>query len=480
VGPSLAGVAATASRSDHAHPWQTLAAISILQALASVSFTEGTLVHVTTLGAIWQLRQSALTVDNITVVTALGKAGFQWIRIDTQNLVWAARTAWFVDPQNSSGTASDEGTGADITHPLRSYSELARRLFNADLRQNVAVTVMSSRVTTDLPIFSCTPAAGFVLTFSGTLTALYSGTITTFTAGAAAPVADDGDTMADTGIPVSFTASGMLANAILFKRTNSTAAYWWAAKDLGTKTLRISRPTNAATTAAVVLATNDTYTAYTMPTIGAIRFTRLQSSLAVVVQFCEDVASTSGTGPVVALMKYMHCWHSASNFFTGAMFGNPAFSGSSKTIRGLAPATTTQFAFGLVKATLTLVNRGFQWSGRVTIQGGKINSNGDGFLTFVDDVAIYDTTGVALIADYWSFILFQNGALAGKTNSGATVVHANKWSQIAFLVASLSVAGTFTNATPYAVGATAFTPAAIDAGTANQLATKGNGIYPTD
>jgi hypothetical protein len=47
-------------------------------------------------------------------------------------------------------------------------------------------------------------------------------------------------------------------------------------------------------------------------------------------------------------------------------------------------------------------------------------------------------------------------------------------------VASLSVAGTFTNATPYAVGATAFTPAAIDAGTANQLATKGNGIYPTD
>jgi len=99
---------------------------------------------------------------------------------------------------------------------------------------------------------------------------IYSGTLTSApTLPADVPTADDFQ-LVDTGIPVSWTASGMLAPGVVFKRTNGAARYWWPLKDLGAKTLRVTSPMSNLAANSVwnggALANGDAYSAYQLPT----------------------------------------------------------------------------------------------------------------------------------------------------------------------------------------------------------------------
>ena len=85
---------------------------------------QGSLIYVETVGAYFKLtNSSSFTVDNLTVVDALGlSSGWQWIRINQHNQKWEAQTTWFIDPQNAYGTSHDENDGLTSATALRSYA----------------------------------------------------------------------------------------------------------------------------------------------------------------------------------------------------------------------------------------------------------------------------------------------------------------------------------------------------------------------
>lgn len=82
-----------------------------------------------------------------------------------------AQAAWFIDPQNVSGNASDANSGADAAHPIVSWAELRSRIGpRPTYYHNVTFTYLSAWPTTDRPVTSFDVAAGFTATIVGTVT----------------------------------------------------------------------------------------------------------------------------------------------------------------------------------------------------------------------------------------------------------------------------------------------------------------------
>src|SRR5271154_4177598 len=113
----------------------TISFLASLSAPLALGYNDGSLAWVASVGDFFVNKASALPVDNITVVTNAGRAGYQWVRLGITNRNWAAQSTWVIDPQNSTGLASDQNTGIDATHPLLTYSEHARRLAGAYIQQ---------------------------------------------------------------------------------------------------------------------------------------------------------------------------------------------------------------------------------------------------------------------------------------------------------------------------------------------------------
>lgn len=241
-----------------------------LSGIASGKYSVPALAWVVTVGAFFELQQSALSVDNLTVVTASGKAGYQWLRVNLQNRFWTSKNTYFIDGANSTGTASDENLGTTSGAALKTFGELARRLFSPETTLTLTVNVLSD--STDAANFS----AIYNMTIVGTPTVIYTGTITSWTAQALGPAADDNQ-LVDSGIPVSYTASGLLAAGVIFQDAARGAA-WWGAKDLGSKTLRSTVPCDSTANTLLTPVAGDTYTASTLPKIGTLGFNGSVSS----------------------------------------------------------------------------------------------------------------------------------------------------------------------------------------------------------
>ncbi len=52
----------------------------------------------------------------------------QFVRLLIPSRKWLDQATWYIDEANATGLASDENTGADATHPLRTGDEFERRL----------------------------------------------------------------------------------------------------------------------------------------------------------------------------------------------------------------------------------------------------------------------------------------------------------------------------------------------------------------
>jgi hypothetical protein len=99
---------------------------------------------VATFGAAFALQPAGPAVDNATVIAA--SDGRVWLRGATL-IAPAARTqlAWSVDPQNSTGTASDENPGTTLL-PLLTKAEIVRRWGGTSVTLdgvNVTITMLS-------------------------------------------------------------------------------------------------------------------------------------------------------------------------------------------------------------------------------------------------------------------------------------------------------------------------------------------------
>ncbi|RPJ39789.1 MAG: hypothetical protein EHM35_01395, partial [Planctomycetaceae bacterium] len=185
---------------------------------------------------------------------------------------------WFVDPVNGSDAITNAGTtSATALRSLNGAGGLKERWWGAEITQNTTVTILGNLSSTDTGSWSFTIKPGAIVTFIGSLGAttgfggaavdntLYTGTVTGFVGMANAPTADDIE-LTDSAIPVSYTASGLLASGVLFRRNSGGAVvHWYALKDLASKTIRITSPfANTGQNNYQTLTNGDGYSAYAM------------------------------------------------------------------------------------------------------------------------------------------------------------------------------------------------------------------------
>lgn len=82
-----------------------------------------------------------------------------------------AQTAWFFDPLNVSGNASNENSGADAAHPIVSWSAYRSRVGpRPTYYHNVTFTYLSPWPTTDRPVTSFQIMGGALVFLEGTVT----------------------------------------------------------------------------------------------------------------------------------------------------------------------------------------------------------------------------------------------------------------------------------------------------------------------
>jgi hypothetical protein len=388
----------------------------------------------------------------------------------------------------NTATGSD-GNPCTVALPCQTLTAVAAKLAWVQISTPITIAYAGTAVAGDTPVFT------FVLSYAisygatgvfpvqiiGTPTVLYTGSVTTSTPITAGATTTDNE-IADTAIPTSYTASGLLAKGVIFKRTSSTALYWFAAKDLGTKTLRISQPNNGLGFTDSNLAVNDTYTASSLPTVNQLTFATLNQPYSVNIQLISLATSfyTTNEGQVL----YLNDW-----FPNGATFGgdvtyfNCAVSGGSNMYGANGHITTGAWADGLMIGTgnssfaLFTVSNYFLEQ-RVTFQGVKFQVQ-QSSVYIANDLVFNDTTstsgGIQLINNasaQW------NGTFQGSNNAGLARAASN--SVLSITTTTPFVAGSSTDTTTpiKSVGTSSTNVAGYTAGN-TVLNTSGNGIYKT-
>ena len=285
-----------------------------LASVAAAALPADTLAYVVSVGDFFRLQQASLTTTTTTVITASGKAGYQWVRIFTPNQVWQARTAWFVDEQNSSGLANDENDGATNTTPLRTAAEMSYRVNGASYSSAMTITIMSDLASTEKPYMNVQTVGTGSIVMIGTPTTIYTGTVSSYTAQSTSAATDDNE-LVDSTIPTSFTASGLTAAGLIYSDGTS---WWWPMKDLGSKTLRVSVPANTAGTVAGT--PSGTYTVQQLPKIYGFRWAD-RGILRVFYRLVNESTTASAPGPPVS-QRWDRCAFSTNVVVVGGIFLN--------------------------------------------------------------------------------------------------------------------------------------------------------------
>ena len=170
-----------------------------------------------------------------------GADGAQWLSLDTVNQQALSKGFWSID--EAAGQDENDGWGATEAaadaHPLKTMAELNRRIFGA----NYAGTVVFHQLSTITTLTTLTNAKtrdgnGFII-WKGKKTVIFTGNIGVFTA--ANPAGAAGTQITIPGLPVSFTASGLVG--FMIESTNE-ARLAWIQKDMGAKTARITVPSD--------------------------------------------------------------------------------------------------------------------------------------------------------------------------------------------------------------------------------------------
>ena len=158
----------------------------------------------------------------------------------------AASTAFFIDPQNVSGVASNGNSGTTAnnvpagTGPLRTYARLAQMWGTTSpyITQNTTITFLSSHVDNSDPV-SLTPVLNNVtMTVTGTVTIAHSGVFGTVTPkNRATPQLLN----ANLGTPVP------PLNSLLLRNTTRANSLAWVHANLGGNVAELSQPLSPTT-----------------------------------------------------------------------------------------------------------------------------------------------------------------------------------------------------------------------------------------
>lgn len=142
---------------------RTLAAVASLQELQSIDTTileDGAVVAVPAITATYMLlKQSTAAPDGANIVAPLQSSG-RWICTSVPPVISSQQTAWFVDPANSTGNASDGNVGDTASAPLRTMAQTARRLSRPNVTRVPSVVTVLSDAPADDPFFVDVAYAG--------------------------------------------------------------------------------------------------------------------------------------------------------------------------------------------------------------------------------------------------------------------------------------------------------------------------------
>ena len=444
--------------------------------LAAVQLNAGAASFV---GAFFTLTDnSSLTVDNLTVVTASGRAGAQWLRLNLYNKEWEAQTTWAID----TSAGSDEAAGGTLA-PLKTAQELARRLASATLTAAVTCTVTGNMAAGDKAVFTFVCSGGS-FTFVGTPVLIYTSTTTGVATASAAPTTTENN-IVDAAVPGgSFTAAGAMAAGVLFQRTaGGTACAWFAAKDEGATTARISKPQTLVS--GQTLNIGDTYIVSQLPTITMPRFpaNALQGETVTI----KNWYGPSGSG-VNAIAEqcfiFYQCWFAAARVPSGNALSCCCLTTNSNVIGAAASFSALGIVLGglclgtgsstfLIKAcSLFQIN-----SVPLTLQGTQLII-AEGSAEQSTDILAYDCTTFPLQVIQNGVLTVVLGGFGGANNT--ELANATRGSRIAHVPNPYWVAGSSTDAaTPIVPNGTAGMTVAAESGGGGALNAQFNGIFPT-
>jgi hypothetical protein len=403
--------------------------------------------------------------------------------------------AWFIDPVNGSDASTNPGTTSATA--LKTIGELRKRWWSAEISQNTTVTVMGDVPPSDSWHFNTRIGLGSLVTFVGTLgpvtgfggvsidNTLFTGSITTMTYASATPAADDIE-LADTSIPVSFTASGLLAPGVIFRRTVTALRHWWASKDEGSKTIRTTMPMNntgagnfSAAALPSPLVNGNAYSAFglwKMPpqTFGFMDTERVKFDSFRLIE-SNPVGFLGGGARGYAPQRF-RCWLDTMT--------SPFFSiGEQDTNCMHATATATSVISFATPSPPQIIGGGFLGTGAtaydffgvggvggaVVFQGCQMQGIDTAYLTLEAAVAIHDTTTPGLQTVGNGRISILNVGISGKGNTsklynganGGILHYGNAFSQP--LTLPPFVAGSTTDAAPIQINGVSYTVAQLPA-----------------
>lgn len=445
-----------------------------LSTLASASFSDGAQVKVQTVRAVFQLQQSALTVDGITVVNASGKAGWQWVRLQGGDMISAAQTTWSINPS----TGNDENSGINDGNALKTRQELARRWWGQVIA-SATVRILANVPAGDKPIWNIYPTGRVI--FAGVATStIYTSTVTSYHQAASLT---DSNQLVDNAVPGgSFTAAGAMADGVQFVAPNSST-YWWGAKDLGSHTLRISSPTLNGIASQNPTA-SEPYSAVTLPQIAGGATNETWLTLPILnnnIRYQDLFFSAVGT--FLGFQFWRCAVASGANLFEGGLWSGSAVFSTLATNTVARPSTTqAAWQFCMFRDTgafvAHIVTGGESIFNETTFQGCGLTPQSGSFCNVIGKMYAYDCTSNCLEALYWSTVLFQSGStFVGAGNSGV-LWSARQWSMIAYSAAAASViSASSTSATNgVSTGGVAVSVASLPI----NIGPGGQGIFQTD
>lgn len=374
-------------------------------------------------------------------------------------LAWWSQASWFVDPQNSSGHASDSNSGLTNTSPLLTWAELSRRLWGATASGFVTITAMSDGNSSDSVVMNVMvplSVASYGYFVTAPLNAIYSGTVTTYTAASSGPAADDNE-ITDYSIPTSFTASGLLADGLLARTTSGPLRYFMIAKDLGSKTARISVPVTSAG-AASSLTNGQTYEVDQLVKIYGLEWPGLtaQSSSNSGVYLEYKFIADESPGLAWQPASFQHCWRmTASDTDTAFDMSDIGIAAGVTTNFRSSSKQFLAFNFGLVRSSI-LVETGAAIIGGTVFEGAQIQLQRGTTMVATSRFDVDDTSTSMLLALTGSTAVFSgSGNLSGSGNSG-NIISVSGGGKVIYdntPVAASSTSGTniSVNGTAYAV-----------------------------
>lgn len=435
--------------------------------------------------------------------TALGSAGVAVTARKSDQTAPAYRSdlplsaTFFIDPVNGSDAVGNPGTSAATAlKTLHGANGLKQRWWSAELTVNTTVTVLGNIPATDIGAWNFTVKPGVTVTFIGTLGAttgfggaaidntLYTGSVTGFVAASLTQAADDIE-LTDAAIPVSYTASGLMVPGVIFRRTVTATRHWFAAKDLGAKTIRISAPMlNAAVDMNSSLAVGNAYSAFQLWTwpdqdFGAVApYITLDSLYEVCVQ-------SQSINPGYEVIR-RRIWRggTSTSLAIGLCTNTITATATGTIIKGVGRTPTHWIGGGFLGDGTTVYQLfGVLGISKGTIsQGCQLSANDYCYLSLTGTMAWFDCTVPTLVSQANSRITWvsttANTGMSGKGNTGKLLsismggaCYYNFNGAVPPFVAAVT-----TDANPITIGTQNYTVAALPAVT-NVLLTC-NTIFP--